>query len=139
MDNERIVESHLRVRYAETDSMGIVYHANYLVWMEIGRTEFFRSLGYTYRDLERDYKLHTPVVELTCRYHAPARYDDEVTVRTRINKVNRRLIRFGYEIVIKPNNQLLCEGESVHLIVDSEHRRTLLPDIMLAALRPTTG
>src|SRR5438105_9781767 len=90
MNNEqtcRVVESILRVRYAETDSMGIVYHSNYLVWMEIGRTEYFRALGFSYRELERDYRLYTPVVEVRCRYLAPARYDDEIVVRTRVAQI----------------------------------------------------
>jgi acyl-CoA thioester hydrolase len=121
------------VRYAETDSMGIVYHANYLVWMEIGRTELFRSLGYSYRDLEREHKLSTPVVEVNCRYHASAQYDDEIVIRTRVLKVNRRLLRFGYEILRADDSLLLAEGESVHLIVNAERRRASLPEQLLKA------
>src|SRR5687767_3346367 len=123
----KIIESRLRVRYAETDSMGVVYHANFLIWMEVGRTDYFRALGFSYRDLESRYRLYTPVVDINCRYHAPAVYDDEITIKTRVIQVNRRLIKFGYEVLRSSDMRLLAEGESTHLIVDSEKRRASLP------------
>jgi acyl-CoA thioester hydrolase len=133
MVSAKVIESSLRVRYAETDSMGVVYHANFLVWMEVGRTDYFRALGFSYRDLESRYRLFTPVVEVSCRYHAPAVYDDEITIKTRVVQVNRRLIKFGYEVVRSSDTLLLAEGESTHLVVDSEKRRSSLPQEMLSA------
>lgn len=130
----RTVESHLRVRYAETDSMGIVYHANYLVWMEVGRTDYFRALGFAYRDLERNYRLHTPLAEVRCRYLAPAYYDDEIVVHTHVIQLNRRLIRFGYRVLRLSDSVLLAEGESTHLIIDAERKRASLPAEVVAAL-----
>ena len=133
--SKRIVESRLRVRYAETDAMGIVYHANYLVWMEIGRTEYLRAVGFTYRELESEYKVNTPVVEVKCRYIASARYDDEIVIRARVNQANKRLIKFGYEIIRAEDERKLAEGESIHLVVDGEGKMISLPDRMVAALR----
>jgi acyl-CoA thioester hydrolase len=131
----RIVESRLRVRYAETDSMGIVYHANYLIWMEVGRTDYFRALGFAYRDLEQQYKLHTPLVEVYCRYLAPACYDDEIIVRTQVKQLNKRLVRFSYQVARALDECRLAEGESVHLVVDSQRRRATFPDAVMAAFR----
>jgi acyl-CoA thioester hydrolase len=132
---KRFVESLLRVRYAETDCMGIVYHANYLVWMEVGRTDYFRQLGFTYRRLESEYKLFTPLIEINCRYLASAVYDDEVLVRTYIKQFNRRLVRFGYEIYRTNDNSKLCEGESAHLVVDAERKRTIFPEKVVNAFQ----
>lgn len=131
----RFVDSRLRVRYAETDSMQIVYHANYLVWMEVGRTDYFRELGFTYRDLERQYKLFTPLTEIHCRYLASAVYDDEILVRTYLKQINRRLIKFGYEIYRTDDNIKLCEGDSTHLVVNSERKRSILPEKVLNAFQ----
>ncbi|HLH09766.1 MAG TPA: thioesterase family protein, partial [Terriglobales bacterium] len=88
----------LRVRYAETDQMGVVYYANYLVWFEVGRTEFCRQHGFEYRDMEREDGLCIIVAEAQCRYKAPARYDDEILIKTRLTAVRRRVLVFGYEI-----------------------------------------
>lgn len=129
----RFVESHLRVRYAETDCMGIVYHANYLVWMEVGRTDYFRELGLTYRDLEREYKLFTPLIEINCRYLASAFYDDEISIHTFVKQINRRLVRFGYEMYRTSDNCKLSEGESTHLVVDAERKRAIFPQKLLTA------
>lgn len=132
---KRFVDSLLRVRYAETDSMQIVYHANYLIWMEVGRTDYFRQLGFTYRDLEEQHKLFTPLIEINCRYLASAVYDDEILVRTYIKQINRRLIKFGYEIYRINDNTKLCEGESTHLVVNSERKRSTLPEKVLNAFQ----
>ncbi len=129
------IDSFLRVRYAETDSMGIVYHANYLVWMEVGRTDYFRKLGFTYRDLESQYNLFIPIIEINCRYLASAVYDDEVLVHTYVKQFNRRLVRFGYEIYRVNDNCKLCEGESAHLVVDRERRRSSFPEKVLSAFQ----
>lgn len=131
----RVVESRLRVRYAETDSMGIVYHANYLIWMEVGRTDYFRQLGFTYKQLESEYNLRTPVVEVNCRYHAPAFYDDDISVHTLLSTANRRLLKFTYRIFRANDLLLLAEGESVHLVVDTERRRTVFPEVLMKVLR----
>lgn len=132
---KRFVDSLLRVRYAETDSMRIVYHANYLVWMEVGRTDYFRQLGFTYRDLEEEYKLFTPLIEINCRYLASAVYDDEILVRTYLKQVNRRLIKFGYDIYRVNDRCKLCEGESTHLVVNSERKRSTFPEKVLSAFQ----
>ena len=91
-------ETTVRVRYAETDQMGVVYHANYLVWFEVGRVEFIRALGLDYREMEREHGVGIAVVEANCRYRAPARYDDLLTVRTRMVGVRGSVIRFSYAI-----------------------------------------
>src|SRR6476659_7778037 len=93
-----VSEIRLRVRYAETDQMGVVYHANYLVWMEMGRVELCRTMGVRYRDLEEQEGVLLTVVEASCRYHDPARYDDEVTVETSVKRATSRLIEFEYRM-----------------------------------------
>src|SRR5271154_5087355 len=109
------VEFGLRVRYAETDQMGIVYHANYLIWMEIGRVEYCRAAGIVYRDLERDDGGLLTVVEANCRYVSPALYDEEVTVRTRLVQAHPRMLRFGYEMVEVVTKRRLATGETRHI------------------------
>lgn len=117
-----------RVRYAETDQMGIVYYANYLVWFEIGRTDFCRQVGFAYRDMEADDGLYIMVAEAQCRYKAPARYDDEILVRTRVSSCRKRVLVFDYEIYRKVNDELLASGETVHVITDREGHPRALPD-----------
>ena len=118
----------LRVRYAETDQMGVVYHANYLVWMEIGRVELVRSRGFNYRDLEKTEGLLLSVVEATCRYISPARYDDEVSVETEILQAGSRLVAFGYKITRLPEKQLLAIGSTKHCWLNRELKPTRLPE-----------
>jgi acyl-CoA thioester hydrolase len=120
------VEARVRVRYAETDQMGVVYHANYLIWMEVGRVEYCRASGYRYRDLEAEGIL-LAVVEANCRYLAPALYDDEVLVRTAIEEASPRLVRFGYEILHAENGRLLAEGSTKHVFCGRDRRATKLP------------
>ena len=120
------VEARVRVRYAETDQMGVVYHANYLVWMEVGRVEFCRSRGHRYRDLEAAGILLT-VVEANCRYLAPAFYDDEIIIRTTIEQATPRLVRFGYQILSSDSGRLLAEGYTKHVFCGRDHRATKLP------------
>ena len=103
-------EAVLRVRYSETDKMGVVYHANYLVWFEIGRTEFCRARGFSYRDMEENENSFLVVAESYCRYKAPAYYDDELVVRTHITELRRRSLRFGYEIIRVPDGTVIAEG-----------------------------
>jgi acyl-CoA thioester hydrolase len=132
-------ETRLRVRYAETDQMGVVYYANYFVWCEIGRVEFFRSLGYDYKQMEFADDCHLPVVEATCRYRSPARYDDEVIVETRVTALRTHVIKFGYRLLrITPDgNQLLAEAETVHVSVDRQMRKKTMPEKYLNAIRAT--
>jgi acyl-CoA thioester hydrolase len=122
-----IVETRVRVRYAETDQMGVVYHANYLVWMEVGRVELCRASGYRYRDLEQDGVLMA-VVEANCRYLSPALYDDEVVIRTRIETANARVVRFAYEMDSEDDGRRLAEGFTVHVFCGANRRAARLPE-----------
>jgi acyl-CoA thioester hydrolase len=112
----------LRVRYAETDQMGVVYHANYIVWMEIGRVEYFRAHGIRYRDMERDEGIRLVVVEAHCRYHLPARYDEEVTIRTWVEEANPRMITFGYEMTDLLTGCHLATGQTKHVFCGPDQK-----------------
>jgi acyl-CoA thioester hydrolase len=135
----RIYEAQLRVRYAETDQMGVVYHSNYIVWFEVGRVEMLRELGFTYRDMEKQDDTHIAVVDLHCRFKFPARYDDLITVRTRLANVRESLLHFGYEIVRADDGKALAEGESIHIVVNSEFKRIHLPKKYLAPFLQAAG
>jgi acyl-CoA thioester hydrolase len=91
-------ETRLRVRYAETDQMGVVYHSNHFIWFEVGRVELLRQMGFSYRDMETDDNRFIAVAEAKCRYRAPARYDEEVVVRTQLLNVRESVVHFGYEL-----------------------------------------
>jgi acyl-CoA thioester hydrolase len=121
-------ETRLRVRYAETDKMGVVYHANFIIWFEVGRVEMLRKLGYRYRDVERQHDCHFAVVDVRCRYKSPAYYDDEIIIRTSLRNVRGPLIHFTYEIVRAEDDTLLAEGESTHIVVNAKFEKTTLPD-----------
>lgn len=129
----------VRVRYAETDQMGIVYYANYLIWFELGRVELLRSLGLAYSQLETEHECILPVVEARCRYRAPARYDDEILIETRPELLRGTVIKFAYRILRKaPDGQdptLLAEGETVHVVCDDQLNRKPLPEHYAEALR----
>src|SRR5579863_6618960 len=120
-------EARVRVRYAETDQMGVVYHANYLVWFEVGRVELMREQGLTYKDIEKEEQTGIAVVEATVRYKSPARYDDELIVKTRVVALRSSIVRFGYEIVRASDGLLLCEGETVHMSVGRDMKRKPMP------------
>lgn len=128
-----------RVRYAETDQMGIVYYANYLVWFEIGRVEVLRNLGLTYHELETQHKLILPVVEASCRYRAPARYDDEILIEARPSLLRGSVLKFAYRILRPASDgeepKLLAEGETVHVVCDENLKRRALPEEYARALR----
>ncbi len=128
-----------RVRYAETDQMGIVYYANYLVWFELGRVELLRSLGLAYAQLEKDHKLILPVIEANCRYRAPARYDDEILIETRPALVRESVLKFAYRILRAAHEgeepKLLAEGETIHVVCDENLKRMPLPPEHSKALR----
>jgi acyl-CoA thioester hydrolase len=123
-----ISEARVRVRYAETDQMGVVYHANYLVWFEVGRVEFIRSLGMDYRSMEHEDGIGIAVVDVSARYKAPARYDDELIIETRLLAARGVIVKFGYRIVRAGDRALLCEGETVHVVVNKEMKKTSLPE-----------
>jgi acyl-CoA thioester hydrolase len=122
-----VSESRVRVRYAETDQMGVVYHANYLIWFEIGRVDFIRKLGMDYKAMEREDGIGIAVVAVSARYRAPARYDEELVVETRLLAARGPIIRFGYRIVRDADKLVLCEGETMHVVVDREMKRRPLP------------
>lgn len=118
----------IRVRYAETDQMGVVYYANYLVWFEVGRAELCRHLGFEYRQMEVEDDTFIVVAEASCRYKRPARYDDVLTIRTRVANFQRRTIRFGYEIFNQASGELIATGETLHVICDRQGRTKSLPE-----------
>jgi acyl-CoA thioester hydrolase len=105
----------IRVRYAETDQMGVVYHSNYLIWFEVGRVELMRALGFDYKEMEIKDDTFIVVADVHCRYLHPARYDELLTVRTRIVEAKNRTLKFGYEIFRQPDNKLLAEGDTLHV------------------------
>jgi acyl-CoA thioester hydrolase len=122
-------ETLVRVRYSETDKMGVVYHANYLVWFEIGRTEFCRARGFAYRDMEENENAFLVVAESYCRYKASAYYDDELLIRTHITELRRRSLRFGYEILRLSDGKVIAEGETGHVVTDGAGRVRSFPAI----------
>ena len=128
-------EIRLRVRYAETDQMGVVYHSNFVIWFEIGRVELMRQLGFRYRDMEKNDNCHIPVADLHVRYKEPAYYDDEIVVQTRLTDVHRSLLRFSYQVFRVGEELLLAEGETTHLVVDDQLKRRSLPEKYVAAFK----
>jgi acyl-CoA thioester hydrolase len=133
------VTSRIRVRYAETDQMGVVYYANYLVWFEIGRVELLRAVGLSYDRMEKEHRLILPVVDASCRYKAPARYDDEILIETRPALLRKSVLKFAYRILRNGTNgagsELLAEGETVHVVCDESFERQPLPEEYATALR----
>lgn len=125
--------SRVRVRYAETDTMGVAYHANYLVWCEIGRTDLIRTLGPSYAEMEQE-GLRLAVAEATLRYSAPARYDDELVVETRLERVQSRFVTFSYRIVLEnpagagKTGTLLATATTVLVSIDNDGRTRVMPE-----------
>lgn len=117
----------VRVRYAETDQMGVVYHGNFFTWFEIGRVELCRQLGFEYKQMETADDCYIVVAEAQCRYKRPARFDDLLTIRTRVTGSKRRTIHFGYEILNSATGELLATGETTHVICDRLGRPKSLP------------
>ena len=128
-------EARVRVRYAETDQMGVVYHANYLVWFEVGRVELMRSMGFDYGTLEREEGCLIAVVEAAARYRLPARYDDELVIRTQVSGARSSLIKFSYSISRATDEVLLCTGETMHVVVGRDMKKRALPERYQAAFR----
>ncbi|HEX4320765.1 MAG TPA: thioesterase family protein [Acidobacteriaceae bacterium] len=133
------IVSELRVRYAETDQMGVVYHANYLVWFEVGRVEFMRALGFDYKQMEVEDGCILPVIEATCRYKAPARYDDMILIDAGPILLRGSLLKFAYRIIRASNTRegqtLLAEGETVHIVCDASMQKCLMPERYAAPIR----
>ena len=134
MTKGQIVEATLRVRYAETDAMGIVYHANYIVWFEVGRGEYMRQQGGDYAQLEAQGH-YLPVIEVQARYLAPARYGDLITVRTRVEEVRSRQVTFAYEVIMAETGQLLATGQTKHVCVDEQGTIKTIPQGIREMLR----
>ena len=121
-----IRRTRVRVRYAETDRMGVVYYANYLVWFEVGRTEWLRTTGWSYREMEHD-GISLPVIDVQCEYLQPARYDDEIEIRTRAAILTPVRIRFDYEVVRTDDDTVTATGHTVHAALDPNGRPCRLP------------
>jgi acyl-CoA thioester hydrolase len=126
--NHALNETRLRVRYAETDQMGVVYHSNHLIWFEVGRVEWMRQRGFSYRDLERYEGRFIAVAEVKCRYRAPVFYDEEVVVRTWVKTVREKVIVFRYELARAEDGKLLAEGETTHIVTDAKMKVATLPE-----------
>lgn len=136
-------ETQIRVRYAETDKMGIVHHSNYLVWFEFGRSEFCRARGFSYKEMEEKDNALMVVAEAYCRYKSPAYYEDVLTLRTKVAEIRSRSIRFIYEIYRPSDQILLAEGETLHLVTDENKKVRSLPEIykekLLAEIEDTNA
>ena len=123
----RISSSVVRVRYAETDKMGVVYYSNYLVWFEVGRTDWLRQTGWSYREMEVE-GLALPVTEAHCEYRQSAKYDDDIDVRTRASQASPVRIRFDYEAVRRSDGVVIATGYTVHATIGPQGRPVRLPE-----------
>jgi acyl-CoA thioester hydrolase len=136
---QSINETRLRVRYAETDQMGVVYHSNHFIWFEVGRVELLRQMGFSYRDMESKDNCFIAVAEAKCRYRGPVRYDEEVIVRTQLLNVRESVVHFGYELRRGADGALLAEGETTHIVTDANMKIAALPEKYLTAFRAAAG
>jgi acyl-CoA thioester hydrolase len=130
-------ETTIRVRYAETDQMGVVYHGNFFTWFEVGRVELCRHLGFEYKQMEIEDDSYIVVAEARCRYKKPAHFDDVLTIRTRVTQSQRRTMRFGYEISNQATGELIATGETTHVICDGRGRPKSLPEKYRKYFPPT--
>src|ERR1700729_14798 len=137
--NLAVHETKLRVREPEAGQMGVAYHSNHLIWLEVGRVELMRQMGFSYRDMGRDEDRFIAVAEVTCRYRAPARYDEEIVVRTRLKHVRKSVVVFSYELLRTEGGQVLAEGETTHVVTDSKMKVAPLPEKYLKAFRKALG
>ena len=126
-------QTRFRVRYAETDQMGVVYYANYLVWMEVGRTDFCKMAGFNYTEMEAD-GVYLAVTEARCRYLSPAKYDDPIVVETRLDRFNRRFVTFAYSIRNEETGKLLAEGGTMHVGIGVDQKAKSIPQRYLTML-----
>ena len=133
----QICESRVRVRYAETDQMGMAYYANYLIWMEVGRSDLCRQCGFSYLELEREEQAFLTVAEATCRYLSPARYEDEILIETALARAKNRVLEFTYRI--KRGDTLLAEGRTVHVVIGPDGRPRSMPQRYLNLLKEAAG
>ena len=127
-------ETTLRVRYSETDQMGVAYYGNYFAWFEVGRAELMRELGLDYRTLEREEGCYIVVADASCRYKGPARYDDLLRIRTELKAMRGPVLRFAYTVLRDEDGALLAEGETAHLVADKEMKVRSLPEKYVRAL-----
>jgi acyl-CoA thioester hydrolase len=118
----------VRVRYAETDQMGVVYYANFFVWFEVGRCELLRTLGSSYRDLERNAGVALPVIEAHCEYRHPGKYDDALDVRVRGRMLSPARVQFDYEVVRQGDAAVLALGHTIHAAINADGRPCRLPE-----------
>lgn len=138
-NQQAINDTRLRVRYAETDQMGVVYHTNHLIWFEVGRVELMRQMGFSYRDMEREDGRFIAVAEATCRYRAPVYYDEEVIVRTWLKSVRESVVAFSYKLLRADDGALLAEGETLHIVTDTSMKIAALPEKYLKVFRAAAG
>lgn len=127
-------ETRFRVRYSDTDSMGIAHHSAHVIWLENGRTDFCRELGFSYADMEKD-GVALAVVDLHCRYRAPAHFEDELVVRTSLRDLHEKRLVFAYRVERPKDNVLIAEGETVHISVNREGKVVRIPQNYFAPLR----
>ena len=121
-------DTSVRVRYAETDQMGVVYHSNFLIWFEVGRVELMRALGFDYKQMEIQDDTFIVVADAHCRYHHPARYDELLVIRTRILEAKNRTLKFGYEVFRQSDNTLLASGDTHHVACNRAGRTKHFPE-----------
>lgn len=131
-------ETTIRVRYAETDAMGIVHHANYLVWFEIGRSELCRDKGFSYKQMEDEENALMVVAESYCRYKSPAYYEDVLTIRTQVGELRSRSLRFIYEVYRASDDTMIAEGETLHLVTDRNRKVRSVPETYRSRLATST-
>jgi acyl-CoA thioester hydrolase len=127
MRNIEYHDTTVRVRYAETDQMGVVYHSNYLIWFEVGRVELMRALGFEYKAMETEDDCHIVVADVHCRYEKPARYDELLRIRTRVAEWRNRIVKFSYQIFRDADDLLLATGDTTHVICGRNGRPKSLP------------
>src|SRR5712671_2630291 len=132
--SSQTAESRVKVRYAETDQMGVAYYANYFVWFEVGRSQYCNDRGFSYRDMERETGLFLIVAEASCRYKNPARYEDELNIRTKVTESTRRTLRFSYEIE-RVDGAAVATGETLHVLINAEGRPSSFPEKYLLHLK----
>jgi acyl-CoA thioester hydrolase len=132
-DHKDYVDAEVRVRYAETDQMGVAYYGSYVVWFEVGRSAFCRAKGFSYRELEEmGYRL--VVVDLRARYKGSARYDDLIVVRTHLKELKNRIVTFAYRILKKDSEELIVQGETRHLCLNKKGNPGSMPEKFLKRL-----
>ena len=131
----RWVSTDIRVRYAETDQMGVAYYSNYLVWFEVGRSEVCRDCGFSYAEMEAKTQAFLAVAEARCRYHSPALYDEVLQIRTAVESLRKRTLNFRYEIIKKNSGVLVATGSTTHIVLDRNGRPRTFPEEYASLLK----